>query len=109
MEQYAAKNANPVWTCIGCFHRAYSPALDLCYCCGYETLTGYRRVDCGYCGTKDSVIYDNLDIHNEGNHHMMRGFCLNCEENTEVFECPLCGEAHDITKNFERDYCDLNH
>ncbi len=47
MEQYAAKNATPVWTCIGCFHRAFSPAFDLCYCCGYETLTGYTRVPCG--------------------------------------------------------------
>ena len=109
MEQYAAKMADPVWTCIGCFHRIYSPEFDYCYCCGYETLAGYRRVDCGCCGTKDSVIYDNLDIHNEGNHHMMRGFCLNCEEDTDVFECPVCGEAHDITKNFERDYCDINH
>ena len=109
MEQYAAKNADPVWTCIGCFHRTYSPEFDYCYCCGYETLAGYRRVDCGCCGTKDSVIYDNLDIHNEGNNHMMRGFCMNCEEDTYVFECPKCGEAHDITKNFERDYCDLNH
>lgn len=109
MEQYAAKMADPVWTCIGCSHRTYSPEFDYCYCCGYETLAGYRRVDCGCCGTKDSVIYDNLDIHNEGNHHMMRGFCLNCEEDTDVFECPVCGEAHDITKNFERDYCDINH
>ena len=109
MEQYAAKNANPVWTCIGCFHRTYSPEFDYCYCCGYETLAGYRRVDCGFCGTKDSVIYDNLDIHNEGNHHMMRGFCMNCEEDTYVFECPECGEAHDISKNFEREYCNLEH
>ena len=109
MEQYAAKNADPVWTCIGCFHRTYSPEFDYCYCCGYETLAGYRRVDCGCCGTKDSVIYDNLDIHNEGNNHMMRGFCMHCEEDTYVFECPKCGEAHDITKNFEREYCDLNH
>lgn len=109
MEKFAAKNANPVWTCIGCFHRTYSPELDFCYCCGYETLANYRRVDCGSCGTKGSVIYDNLNIHIEGNHHMMRGFCMNCEEYTDVIECPVCGEAHDIIKNIERDYCDLYH
>lgn len=109
MERYAAKMADPVWTCIGCFHRTYSPKDDYCYICGYETLAGYRRVDCGACGTKDSVIYDNWDIHNEGNHHTMRGMCLNCEEDTYVFECPVCGEAHDITKIFEREYCDEKH
>ena len=109
MEQYAAKNANPVWTCIGCFHRTYSPKNDFCYCCGYETLAGFRRVDCGSCGTHDSVIYDNWNIHCKGNHHMMRGFCLDCEEDTYVFECPVCGEAHDITKYSEREYCYENH
>ena len=109
MESYAAKMADPVWTCIGCFHRTYSPVDDYCYICGHETLAGYRRIDCGYCGTKDSVIYDNWDIHNSGNHHIMRGMCLNCEEDTDVFECPVCGEAHDITKNFEQDYCDEGH
>ena len=109
MEQYAAKNATPVLTCVSCSHKSYSPTLDYCFCCGFETLTGYRRVDCGHCGAKDSVIYDNLNIHIEGNHHMMRGLCLNCAEYTDVFECPVCGNAHDIKKNKERDYCDLYH
>lgn len=109
MEKFAAKNANPVWTCIGCFHRTYSPKDDYCYICGYETLAGYRRVDCGACGTKDSVIYDDWNIHNPGNHHFMHGKCLNCEEDTEVFECPVCGEAHDLSKNFEREYCTPDH
>ena len=40
---------------------------------------------------------------------MMRGMCLNCEEDTEVFECPICGEPHDLLKNFEREYCDNEH
>lgn len=109
MERYAARLADPVWTCIGCFHRTYTPKDDYRYICGYETLAGYRRVDCGACGAKDSVIYDNWNVHNEGNHHTMRGMCLVCEEDTYVFEYPVCGEAHDTTKNFEREYCDENH
>lgn len=95
MERYAEKLTSPVWTCIGCFQRTYSPEFDYCYICGYETLTGYRRADCASCGTKNSVIYDHLDIHNEGNHHTINGKCLNCDEDTEVFECPVCGVAHD--------------
>lgn len=105
MEQYAKKCANPIWTCVGCFHRTYSPECDLCYCCGYETLTGYSRVDCGFCGTKKSVIYDNLDIHNEGNHHTMHGFCMKCEKDTYVYEYPVCGVAHDTRKDMLGKYC----
>lgn len=109
MERYSAKNANIVWTCVGCNHRTYTPDEDYCYCCGYESISGYRRVDCGSCGTKDSVIYDNLDIHNPGNHHTMTGFCMNCEEHTEVFECPVCGEAHDVLLNHSGQYCSEGH
>ena len=105
MERYASKMADTVWTCINCFHRTYSPEFDNCYLCGDETLRGYRRVDCSACGTKDSVIYDHLDIHNEGNHHRMNGMCLNCEEKTEVFECPECGIAHDIVIEWRGEYC----
>lgn len=103
MEQYAAKESDPIWTCVGCSHRAYSPEFDYCFICGYESITGYSRVDCYRCGTKHSVIYDNLDIHNEGNHHQMTGFCMNCERHTTVYECPICGEAHDVL--FEGDFC----
>ena len=109
MEQYAARNADTVWNCIGCSHRTYSPEMDFCFCCGYETLTGYSRVDCFMCGTKNSVIYDNLDIHNEGNHHQMPGRCLNCDEETFVFECPVCGEAHDTSSDQTGDYCREGH
>lgn len=105
MERYAQKNSKTVWTCIGCSNRTYSPEEDYCFCCGYETLSGYRRVDCGSCGTKNSVIYDDWDIHNEGNHHTMPGMCLNCEEHTFVFECPECGEAHDTLLNLAGNYC----
>lgn len=79
MERYAAKMTDPVWTCVGCSNRTFSPEFDYCYICGYETLSGYRRVDCAACGTRNSVIYDHLDIHLEGNHHKMPGMCLNCE------------------------------
>ena len=105
MERYARKNAGTVWTCVGCSNRTYTPEEDYCFCCGYETLSGYRRTDCGSCGTKDSVIYDNWDIHNEGNHHTMTGFCMDCEEHTIVFECPECGVAHDVLLNHTGTYC----
>lgn len=103
MEKYATKESNPIWTCVGCSHRTYSPEFDYCYLCGYESITGYRRVDCCRCGTKKSVIYDNLNIHLKGNHHQMTGFCMNCERHTTVYECPTCGEAHDVL--FEGNLC----
>lgn len=109
MEKYAAKNHDKVWTCIGCMHRTYTPEWDFCYCCGYETLSGYKRADCGSCGTKDSVIYDHLDIHLEGNHHHMHGFCMDCGEHTEVFECPICYQAHDMSLDGVGVYCDEDH
>ena len=110
MEHYADRMTSPVWTCIGCSQRTYSPEFDYCYICGYETLTGYKRVDCASCGTKNSVIYDHLDIHNEGNHHTINGMCLNCDEKTEVFECPECGVAHDVLLDYiGGDYCCEGH
>jgi hypothetical protein len=105
MEQYAQKYAQTAWTCVICSHRTFVPEDDICYCCGYESPSVFNRVDCAFCGTKRSVIYDNLNIHNEKNHHTMPGFCMNCGENTFVFECPKCGEAHDIELNLSGDYC----
>lgn len=109
VEKYAQKEADPLWTCIRCSHRTYSPEWDFCFCCGYETLAGYRKVDCGACGTKGSVIYDNLNIHIDGNNHIMNGRCLDCGEDTSVFECPVCGEAHDMSLEWKGGYCSSKH
>jgi hypothetical protein len=56
-------------------------------------------IDCDYCKTKRSVIYDNLNI--ALNNNETKGLCLNCDNDGIIFECPKCGLAHNIETKFE--------
>ncbi|MCX6246851.1 MAG: hypothetical protein NTW10_03870 [Bacteroidetes bacterium] len=98
MEKLARDNSDQVFKCIVCNNRTFSQDEDYCYCCNFSTEL-YSMIDCDYCGAKRSVIYDNLDI--ELNNNEMKGLCLNCDNDGIVFQCPKCGEAHNIETRFE--------
>lgn len=61
----------------------------------------FEYVKCGYCG-EDMVICDAANIDN--NNHMIRGLCLNCEEDTIVYKCPKCGSFVN-TELFDNSNC----
>lgn len=42
-----------------------------------------------YCG-EEMVICDAVNI--EYNNNYIRGYCLNCDNDTTVYKCPKCGQ-----------------
>lgn len=59
-----------------------------------ERTGAYGYIDCKYCGTVLSVLYDRLNI--DGNKGMARGLCINCVSDTIVYKCSCCGKVFDF-------------
>lgn len=104
--EYSELLKNPVYNEeLGVFLTREYGELYICPYCSTRTMTAdykcarcfsifsdrhaFQYVNCGYCG-KDMVICDaaNIDCNQD---HMVRGLCLNCEEDTTVYKCPKCG------------------
>lgn len=95
IEKLAKENAKDVGLCPICCRYAYSIDEEFCYFCNVQPQEDeWGRTDCLACGSKNSVIYDRLNIHLNGNHHSMPGMCQHCESHPDIFECPICGQAH---------------
>lgn len=66
-----------VYYCPICSNETLSENKNVCYCClsAFDDKHIFGFIDCDFCASKDSVIYDKLNIHNDGS-HMIRGLCL---------------------------------
>lgn len=78
----------------------------------FESRHCFQYVECNYC-KENMVICDAANIDNNEN-HMIRGLCLNCEEDTTVYKCPECGSFINVEsvdnincyEGFCRIFCD---
>lgn len=93
METLVKDSSDKVYSCIFCNARTMVSDQELCYCCNMDYGV-YTMTDCSYCNEKGSVIYDNLNI--DANGYSSKGLCLNCDEDSIIFECPKCGIAYNI-------------
>lgn len=111
IEKLAATRAASVGLCPICFGDTYDIDKDFCYMCNFNNDNeDMGRTDCRQCGTKNSVIYDRLNIHVPGNKHSMFGLCQCCEERPYIFECPICGQTHwEYWRNDEATTCSDGH
>lgn len=96
MEKLAKEKSTKVYTCLGCENRTFSKDENYCYSCNF--INDYSLINCDFCGEKNSVIYDNLNI--SLNDYMAKGLCLNCLEEGMIFECEVCGKAHNMETKF---------
>lgn len=71
----------PEMKCLGCLLK-------------FRNRMAFGFVQCQYCG-KETVIYDALNL---PENKMLRGLCVNCGEDTIVYQCESCGNVY----NFER-------
>lgn len=101
MERLAKENSNKVFNCIVCNNRTLSQEEDYCYCCNFMS-DAFTMINCDYCKEKRSVLYDNLNIQLNGS--MIKGLCLNCDEDGIIYECPDCGLAYNIETS-DRNKC----
>lgn len=91
MQELAMNSSSKVFRCVECGHRAVAIEIGICYVCNFD-YDDREFVDCHRCKTKGSIIFDHLNI--SENNNMMRGLCLNCNEDDIVFKCPKCEEAY---------------
>ncbi|MFK4390435.1 hypothetical protein CN563_02760 [Bacillus sp. AFS026049] len=98
----AKKESRNVYKCPMCWRESFGVQESRCYCCGFwdEVQLGYT--DCFYCGAKNSVAYDVLNLGYNGN-YIWKTTCLNCEENCSVYVCKNCEQAYsfDIQDNLQ--------
>ncbi len=95
IEQLAKEQSKEVGVCPICERNAYSLDEEFCYFCNtYPNDGEWGRTECLACGGKKTVVYDRLNIHYPENHHSMPGFCQHCKAHPQIFECPICGQAH---------------
>lgn len=95
IEGLAIERSKNVGLCPICDKNTYNIDDEFCFFCNEEPEPdSWGRTDCRFCGCKNAVIYDRLNVHNPGNKHCMPGLCQKCEEHTYIFECPMCGQTH---------------
>ena len=94
MEKLAAERSANVGICIECERKTYSIDDEFCYLCNFNLQDACSRTDCLICGSHNAVVYDKLNIHNPGNHHLSNCFCQHCGNKHEIFECPICKQIH---------------
>jgi hypothetical protein len=89
-----SERTNNVGTCLICNRKTYDIDEEICYFCNFNLEEACSRTDCLICDGHNTVVYDKLNIHNPGNHHLSNCFCQHCERQHEIFECPICKQIH---------------
>lgn len=81
-----------VYKCVHCENE--SLAVDYgnehCYSCCSD-FTGAGFIDCPYCKSRSSMIYDALNIDEQGD-FTIKGLCLKCKKNDMVYHCQKCND-----------------
>lgn len=98
------------YLCPVCFKKLLTP-MKKCLGCllDFRDQTAFGFVRCNYCGRK-TVIFDALNL---PDNKMIRGLCVNCEEDTVVYMCELCGNVYNLEafdpNECNPDYCAVYH
>ncbi|MCJ8290169.1 MAG: hypothetical protein HRT58_10940 [Crocinitomicaceae bacterium] len=90
MEQTAKEFGGANYECLICYNRTFSPFNDRCYSCNLDFSMATDYTDCISCESKRSVMFDPLNIVQNGN--TINALCLNCGDKPDVFKCPNCEE-----------------
>lgn len=106
--QKMASNYGQALYCPICNNRTLSSNRLHCFsCCEYFDNPAYGFVSCAYCSIDlRTVIYDSANI--QANQNMMRGLCLNCEEDTYVYKCLKCKESYNMEDLLLTQICNDN-
>lgn len=103
LQIFLENNYGKLYTCPICGTKTVTPYRYCARCLTDFDLSNdiYAFVKCGWCG-EEMVICDAANI--EINHNMIRGLCLNCDNDTMVYKCPKC---HDFVNMelFDRSDC----
>lgn len=105
MRALAKQSESTIYFCPICSNTSLKFDDKYCYTCVYDFNDDHTFgfIDCGFCGAKESVIYDKLNIH--FNNHIGKGLCLACKEDALIYECPICNYSYDIEKNPDINNC----
>lgn len=105
MHKVAQENAKNVYRCVHCGNDSLAIEVgeEHCYSCG-EDLSHAGFIDCPYCKSERSMIYDALNIGNQKD-RTMRGLCLKCENDDLVYLCEKCDSEVALEGNAGANKC----
>ena len=87
---FLKKEYEDLYTCPYCSTRTMTIDYKCARCFNvFSDRHFFGYVNCGYCG-EEMVICDAVNI--DYNNNYIRGYCLNCDNNTTVYKCPKCGQ-----------------
>lgn len=104
MEKLARSNSDEVFDCFFCHSHTYSKDVEYCYFCNID-YAGYQFTDCTYCHSKQTMLYDHLNL--ENNSYSTKGFCLVCKSDALLFACPNCEEIYNLETENHSKICSL--
>ena len=99
MERLVCTHDGKAFACPECGEKTFNLEDRICYCCNWEYHNSIGFVGCGFCGTKNSVVYDALNI---GENVTINAQCLACGETCDVAKCAGCGEVSVVGHRFVR-------
>ena len=105
MHKVAKENAEHVYCCVHCGNDSLSVdyGAEYCYSC-CEDLSHAGFINCPYCKSKRSMVYDALNIDCQKD-RTLRGLCLKCGEDDLVYVCKKCGAEVALEANIGEGKC----
>lgn len=105
MHKIAKENSLHVYPCIHCGNESLAVDIgeEYCYSC-CEDLSQAGFIDCPYCKSERSMIYDALNIDCQID-RTLKGLCLKCEEDDLVYVCKECGAEVALEANISLGKC----
>src|SRR5690606_25691911 len=91
MHKIAKQHSDNVYHCLVCANESLSTdcGSEYCYSCCSDFF-GSRFLNCPYCNSERSMIYDALNIGVQLD-RTIRALCLNCNSDDIVYHCDICG------------------
>ncbi|PKA23951.1 hypothetical protein CH381_23120 [Leptospira sp. mixed culture ATI2-C-A1] len=104
MVNFAITQTETIWYCLICDNKTLNPVSKYCYTCAmnFNDSITFGFINCKYCKSNKSVVYDKLNI--RINNNTTKALCLNCREDTYIYECPECEGIYDL-ENFGTKHC----
>lgn len=94
MKFRAKDSSSDVYKCLYCGNESLAASdygNEHCFSCNqYYHHVGFS--DCSRCESKNSIIYDKLNIESQPD-RTLKGKCLKCDEDDLIYSCEACGEV----------------
>lgn len=105
MHKIAINHSDYVYKCVHCDNESLAVDFPYAYCYSCcDNFIGVGFIDCPYCKSEYSMIYDTLNIDGQPD-RTIRGLCLKCDTDDLVYHCDKCDTIIALEGDISEERC----